>query len=553
MLIRSSWLLIVSIFSSVYGQSSLPLCSQASTISEYENLVKNGFLLTHEDSVLIAFGQLKKQFLNLPTIILPYGKCGTELAFEANQIRINKSLKSEIIQSTVALTDSLKSPSGRFTVHYSTSGSDSTSKEYADSIASYADQAFDLEIGTLGYRLPPSSFAGDTTWHINIADFGTSGNYGFTQPMDQIGTSMSGLPLYRCTNTIDNNFSEATYPTHGLDAARITVFHEFHHSIQIGGYGWGKDDINFREMTSVWMEMRSTPEVKDYLQYIKRFFQHIDQRFDKIEDFGYSEGIWMQYLEKKFGEDIIKNVWEFYSRTTPDFPLAFDSILTQNGSSFCTEYGRFGTAIFFSGVRFSGNSIFPDASLFPSGSLKLTQLVPNISTSLDAFFPISLAISVCGYGQDTAALVISRNTNRNISRADVTSKDIRTFNVSYDAPETFCDTVSIYIPVKIKVFPNPFLVSGATNEVSILASTTSTSPVDVDMNIYASDNSLVRHIDKTKASQQELAADAFGGSWYIKWDGLDDAGRPAPSGVYSYSIRTDGLRDNGKFIIIRKN
>src|SRR5205823_5460239 len=131
-------------------------------------------------------------------------------------------------------------------------------------------------------------------------------------------------------------------------------------------------------------------------------------------------------------------------------PTAFDSVLERQATNFCTEYERFGTAVFYAGRRFAGNSIFPDAPLFPVDEIKLTPLLSGIPTPIDAFFPMSLAICTCGYGADTSVLVISRNTDASfIAHAEVTSTTLTTFTAVFDSAyrQTFCDTVSVFIPV----------------------------------------------------------------------------------------------------------
>ena len=524
-------------------------------------MAASGLPLSYEDTVLIAFGQMKGMFKSLPFMPNRHGKCGTELAFEAYNLqnRFSKPLREAVIQSTLSLRDSIKSPSGRFTIYYSKSGKDSATDEYVDSVRHFADEAYQLEIVELGYPKPPSSYSSDSTWHIYLSDLGTSGIYGFTQRSEDTAFSQSpsGLPRYRAYNTIDNDFSESAYPTHGIDAARITVFHEFHHIIQFGSYGWGQDDVNFREMTSVWMEMRSTPLVKDYLQYISHFFELLSsEQFNRIDDGGYSECIWMQYLEKKFGEDIIKKVWQFYSDKDSDFPSSFDSVLTGFGTNFCNEYKRFGSAIYFTGRRFQGKSIFPDARLFPIDALNIGKLAQNVDTSTYAL-PITLHFFECGYGLDTSILAISRNTDQsNTSRLSAISKNIDAFDATFiDNPETFCDTVFLYSPIGTKIYPNPFVLSSASDQpvLNVLASNNGYPPANISLTIYSMDNTLIRHLERSTVSQQLIAADPYGGSWYMEWDGRDDIGKLVPSGVYYYSILVDGIRDNGKFVVIRKN
>ena len=559
--VLATLMIIVGGSSRIYGQKGVPLASEATSISEYVKLVLSGSPISHEDSVLIAFGQMKGLFRTLPPIKNPFGKCGAELAFEAMRIRakISLPLSETIIQFGISYTDSVVSPSGRFTIYYSKSGVDSASDEYVDSVKHFADEAYQLEIVELGYPKPPYTSA-DSTWHIFLVDQGSSGNYGSTTPFTpSFGSSPSGLTRYRSYIIMDNDFLPTEYRTVGTDAARITVFHEFHHVIQNGSYGKNElvDDVNFREMSSVWLEMRSTPDVQDYLQYIDTYLKHLDQEFDDVQGNGYPQCIWLQYLNKKFGDDIIKYVWEFYSNNHADFLLSFDSILLEKyNTNFCTEYKRFGTAVYYTGRNFQGTSIFPDARKFNQDAVRRIILSPNVPSTFQAL-PASLNIFTCGYGKDTSVIVISRSTDRtNTANGTVTSKSVLAFQDSFQYPETFCDTISLPILIATKIFPQPFIISQGSdqNTLDILASTNSKAPIDVSLNIYSLDNSLIRHYDRSlQANHQILAADPFGGSWYVEWDGKDDTGALAPSGIYYYSLKVDGNRDNGKFVVIRKN
>lgn len=549
--------LLLTVSTHAFGQKGAPLASQAKSVLEYEAMVRNGLLLSHEDSILIAFGQMKGMFRSLPVISSHYGKCGTELAAEAIRIqdRFSKQLKDAVILGGASLSDSIISSSGRFTIHFSKAGPDSTTTEYADSVAYYADEAYKLEIDTLGYAKPPFTSA-DSTWHIYLYDQGSSGIYGYTSQttVNPFASSPSGLPLYRAYITMDNDFPAGAYKTVSLNAARITVFHEFHHVIQFGSYGDDAADGNFREMTSVWLEMRSSPWIPDYLQYIDRYLSHIDQSFDAVEGNGYPQCIWMQYLEKKFGEDIIKNIWQFYSDKQPDFLLAIDSILVAHGTDFCTEYKRFGTAVYYTGRNFQGASLFPDARKFNPNAIKKIQLLPNTESTLTTL-PASLHIFTCGYGKDTSVITISRSTDRAWNSNDtVISKSVLTFEAKYQFPETFCDTISLPTLVGTKIFPQPYIITSAErNNLNILASTKSYPPSSVVLNIYSLTNRLIRHIERAYVPKSTLAADPFGGSWYVEWDGKDDNGMAVPSGIYYYSLLVDTERDNGKFVVIRKN
>lgn len=542
-----------------FAQKETNLTASSQNLLQFEKLVLQSSHLTHEDSVVVAYGQMKGLFRSLTRIRYPIIKCGSALAEEANQILSSSPLLStSVLLSTEQFSDTLKSPGRQFTIYFSRTGADSVSKEYADSIAKYADEAYTLEVVELGYEKPPFS-SSDSTWRIDINHIGPGG-YGFTTPIgNPIGTSKSGLKKFLSTITINNNF-DSGFATKGLDAARITIFHEFHHVIQNGSYGkdaFSTNDLPFREMMAVWMEMKSSPWITDYLQYLPAYTKNIDFQFDHIPGSGYyGQCIWMEFLAHKYSDEFIKHVWEYYSDTLADFLTSFDKVLVEYQTTFCSEYKRFGTALYYTGKNYQGESYFSGARKFNSENLRRKILLPNNRDTLLQAFDASLHIYACGYGKDTSVIVITRSVDRAFnSDMYVTSRSLLVFQDSFQFPETFCDTISLPSIVKTKVFPQPYVISESSPNslLNVLASTNNYAPLAVQLNIYTLDNVLIRHIERARASAQILAADPFGGSWYIEWDGRDDIGRLVPSGVYIYSVENDQNRDVGKIVVLRKN
>jgi len=64
----------------------------------------------------------------------------------------------------------------------------------------------------------------------------------------------------------------------------------------------------------------------------------------------------------------------------------------------------------------------------------------------------------------------------------------------------------------------------------------------VQLNIYDASGRLVR-----KLLNSELPA----GSYSLKWNGLDDAGKPVRSGIYFVNISVGNYRKTAKLILVR--
>src|SRR5579883_368653 len=210
--------------------------------------------------------------------------------------------------------NSLVSPSGRFVIHYDATASNPDSvapPEFVERAAEEADSAYDFEVNILGYDPPATRW--DNHYHIYLSplhlDVQDGRPYGFTfwNTNDILPSSPSGNVRTRSYSVVDDSFGYA-YPTHWFDALRITIFHEFFHQIQFSKYGkpptFGPDYVFFQEMSSVWMEWLSTPNVKDYLNYVKSYLSTLDTRFDLSPSSGYGQYIFFASLSNRYGRDI---------------------------------------------------------------------------------------------------------------------------------------------------------------------------------------------------------------------------------------------------------
>lgn len=452
-------------------------------------------------------------------------------------------------------TDSIVSPENLFKIHFFTSGDSAATQEYAGMIAREADAAFHFQCDTLGFPKPAFTF-GDSLWHIYLVDLSDL-VYGFTAYVDggELGTTAAGFTQLRSFIVLDNDYAKT--PTKGFDAARITVQHEFFHVIQFGSYGaleqigggYGIKDIHFIEMSSVWMEIRSTPWVPDFLLSLDIYLANIDKRLDNVPNFGYSQGIWPAFLQERYGDTIIKEAWSNYSELSRSTLKAFDHAAGLHGSSFCNEYKAFGTELIETGRRFRG-SFLPWADRYNVDMLKVMRAdlgTPVTFTGSTATQPASLNFVAAGVGEDTTFVTVARNIDFIESQATVTINTKNTFTAQYQFPDVFCDTLIEYLALKTEVFPVPFVIgAGGPDEVLRLKVTeTGSKPLSPPrLTIYSASMKLVAH--------SEHEAEPFGGSWYTSWDGTDDTGAQVSSGVYLYYLEVDGRNYIGKFPVVVK-
>lgn len=495
-------------------------------------------------------------------------KCGTGVLGHAHALTNSpKDTWSVRIQAAPPASDVyFLSPSGRFKIHYIRQGTGATAEAYVQAVARFADEAYQFEIEQLGYVKPPYT-AADSTYHLYLSNIGASGNYGYTDEVigGELATTPSGLRRVRTFMVIENDFLDSVdreidgvirrvpvFPTQGLDAARITVFHEFHHMVQFGSYGRDFTDGYLQEMTSTWFEMLSDADVNDYIQYIPDYIGSLTLSFDKSPRLGrYGQAIWLEFLASRFDRNTIRSVWEHYRDISAEPLEAFGAVLKNAGSSFSCEYAKFGEELFFTGNKTRVRTPFSDASRFPREYLEVHRVAPGEPYAANPAFVASLHLVSTGFGADSVVLSIARDTAR-LASANIVTAIIdgpSSYSTVYSDPARFCESFGEPERTNAEVFPQPFIIDtrmpdpAARTPVSILIGTDRL-PVNTSLAIHS--------LSMNEITTLEGPVEARGGGYYLRWDGLDAAGKPVPSGIYLYSIDTDGQERTGKIVVIRK-
>ncbi len=105
-----------------------------------------------------------------------------------------------------------------------------------------------------------------------------------------------------------------------------------------------------------------------------------------------------------------------------------------------------------------------------------------------------------------------------------------------NSPSRQADTLIAAAPLKPRNHPNPF---NASTHIRFQLSDSAQSPT---LRLYDLAGQLVR----------QLPVWAEPAGWYhALWDGLDNQGRPAASGIYLYTIESDSQRQLGKLLLLR--
>lgn len=303
-------------------------------------------------------------------------KCGTSLMMEIklHPEKFEKHLGSELkgILSRPTLSTSQISANGKIRVHYDISGTNFPNYNLDEFLLS-VDSVYQAEIENFGYPFPPSDNGegGDNLYDVYIVNLGSQ-YYGYTSPESELENK-------KWTSFITINSDYDDFPTTGINAAKVTFAHEFHHAIQIGNYiNRYSTESFYYEITSTAMEEFVFPQINDYWNYLDSYFRNTNLTFSRYS--GYELAIWNIYLEKKFNQNLLKRTWELM----PNYS-ALESInlaLEENGSNFGTELYDFGEWVFFTNHRVKENEYFTDGKNYPKLELSL-PLIENYTYQFD--------------------------------------------------------------------------------------------------------------------------------------------------------------------------
>jgi len=293
--------------------------------------------------------------------------CGTPTAMEAfiNRDRLDAVYKaSAAFERRTDLPYSYVSPAEHFRVHYNTTGTDAIYQptldtldggdgipDYINKIAEIADSVWIFEVDHLGFPEParddsyPEGL--DSLYDIYVAELGGA-YYGATwaEAILDDQTISSYLEL-------DNDYNFYPYNEYSgdprdfdrrLDAARVTMAHEFFHAIHFTmdwteweGASASEARMYWWEMSAVWMEEMMYDEVDDYLGYLSAFYDYPWKglRFwttsYPLSLRPYGACVFPMYLTERFDTSIVRTIWENCRDlgVGPQWPAATDAAIQE--------------------------------------------------------------------------------------------------------------------------------------------------------------------------------------------------------------------------------
>ncbi|NWG28022.1 MAG: hypothetical protein HXY48_05745 [Ignavibacteriaceae bacterium] len=547
------------------------------------------------DSLYTKFIQLKAPEL-LPQTDQPFEltledrKCGFGIVnaiktnidfFSPEQMNILNSILSRPFLQT-----SIISPSGFFRIHYDVAGSNTpayvsgwTVDQNVAEVAKALDSAYRFEINYLGFLSPPSdgNGGGDDKYDVYIQNQG-GGFYGYTEWESKIGSVN-----WTSFMVIDNDY--VGYYSTGLNGMRVTVAHEFHHSIQLGNYAIFNDtnpfrssDTYFYELTSTSMEEFVYDDVNDYYAYMSSYFNNTDLAFPGQN--GYNIAIWNIYLKDNFGFGLLKRQWELIPSIAAI--LAINQSLNELSTSFPREFNKFGIWTYFTNFRRIPGKYFEEAANYPIVIPKFNVQFPspllngqakpttnnfvrfNIPANNDTLVAVVTNADAFAANDNSSQLFNFQYTlysDPNTGQRDLTEEYSSTFSVSNPG---FWSVSEILNNVLVRqdtsqypiitsnesfAFPNPFNYLNSIYSDGIFISFFATVGDELDFNVYSVGLEKVYSSNMRATQRQTPSGTNYVG---VNWNGLDNNGNKLASGVYIYVIKKGSEVVTGKVVIFNE-
>jgi hypothetical protein len=260
------------------------------------------------------------------------------------------------------VVESVLSPAGKFRVHFTRAGAHAVpltdantngTPDYVEEVAQLYDEALALYV-SLGFRapVPDGSVSGDhgpdALPDVYLLDFGGQSDGSFrTETCDSAG-ACTGYMVH------ENDFAGYNYPTTTI-GNRILSSHELFHAVQ-AAYSTTQGQV-FGEGTAVWATERFDPTLADLESFVPGYLMRPDRTLNlplpgPVDPFSYGSAIWFQFLSERFGDAVIRELWEASAGDQEGIWFSkLDPVLAGHQSTFADAFFEFARWNLFTQLR----------------------------------------------------------------------------------------------------------------------------------------------------------------------------------------------------------
>ncbi|MEN9799053.1 MAG: hypothetical protein RL653_2749, partial [Pseudomonadota bacterium] len=275
------------------------------------------------------------------------------------------------------LVESAPSPDGGFRVHFTRAGrnavpagdqDDSGVPDFVEQVARAYDDVESFYARSLGFRAPlgDGQLGGDGRFDVYLLDFGGSADGTF-----QVDGCSPANPN-ACSGHIlqENDFAGYAYAG-ALQGSRVLGSHEYFHAVQ-NAYD-RTQGVVLEEGTAVWGSTRFDPSLGELEGFAAGYLSRTERALDSpppgpVPDFAYGSAVFFEFLHERYGDDVVRRLWERCERAGQKTWLArLDELLQQQyQSSFAEAFTEFSRWNLYTGSAADSAQAWADARWFPS-------------------------------------------------------------------------------------------------------------------------------------------------------------------------------------------
>lgn len=257
--------------------------------------------------------------------------------------------------TTEGASDEFQAPEGQryhvdtphFRIHFTDTGPDAARIAFVKEAATVMEEVWEAEIDRLGWPepLPDQGLGGTDRTGRDLVDVYLvdldDGPYGYVAADEE-------NPCVLCRSVhgflvLENDY--VGYAPNPSDALRSTAAHEFAHLIHMR-MAWDGEPWAY-EATAVWMEQAVYPDADARTAYLQDFaalpelslsdFSQGGGGFDRA----YGAYVWNLWLAERYGDDMIRQVWQAAADTDSHLLGGYATVLADRGTSLDEEMVAF--------------------------------------------------------------------------------------------------------------------------------------------------------------------------------------------------------------------